>query len=111
MPPVEPRKEALPNEKTPPSEATSQYPCREGVASIPTMGFASLMPPVEPKNWALPNENTPPSDPAIQYPPGYTTRNQLERRPSRAATSSPVAGGAPAGSPGLARGPPPPRGP
>src|SRR5260370_36386309 len=97
MPPVDPRKEASPNEKTPPSGATSQYPCREGVASMPTMGFASLMPPVEPKNPALPNENTPPSDPAIQYPPGYTTRNQLERRPSRAAKSSPVGVVPPAG--------------
>src|SRR5882672_10108910 len=96
MPPVDPKKAASPNEKTPPSEATSQYPCLEGVASTPAMGFANLMPPVEPKNWAFPNENTPPSAPTIQYPPGYTTRNQSERRPSRAAKSSPVAVVAPA---------------
>jgi hypothetical protein len=40
MPPVEPQNCALPNENTPPSEATSQYP-PFGSATPSTIGLAS----------------------------------------------------------------------
>ena len=36
MPPIEPRKGASPNAKTPPSDATSQYPSALGVRAAPT---------------------------------------------------------------------------
>ena len=38
LPPIEPSNGALPNENTPPSEATSQYPLPSGVAAIPSTG-------------------------------------------------------------------------
>ncbi len=38
--PSEPWKVASPNENTPPSDATSQYPLPVGVAVMPTMGAA-----------------------------------------------------------------------
>ena len=44
MPPVEPKNEASPKLKMPPSEATSQYPCPDGVAAMPTMGALSAVP-------------------------------------------------------------------
>ena len=44
MPPVDPKKEASPKLKMPPSEATSQYPCPDGVAASPTMGALSAVP-------------------------------------------------------------------
>src|SRR2546422_7846591 len=49
MDPVEPWNAASPKEKTPPSEATSQYPLPVGVAAIPTIGLLSGVPPMEPK--------------------------------------------------------------
>ena len=59
--PVEPRNTASPNEKIPPSAATSQYPRPLGVDAIPTIGWLSLMAPVEPLKPASPNEKIPPS--------------------------------------------------
>jgi hypothetical protein len=35
---MDPKNEASPNEKIPPSEATSQYPLPSGVEAMPTVG-------------------------------------------------------------------------
>ena len=50
MLPVDPKKRAEPNENTPPSSATNQYPLPSGVGVMPTTGRFSRIPPVEPKN-------------------------------------------------------------
>ena len=44
MPPVEPKNEASPKLKMPPSAATSQYPCPDGVAAMLTTGALSAVP-------------------------------------------------------------------
>ena len=64
--PVEPKNCASPNEKMPPSEATSQYPLPSGVEAMPTIGLLRVMPPVEPKNCASPKEKMPPSEATSQ---------------------------------------------
>src|SRR5258706_12052 len=56
--PRDPRKSALPNAKTPPSAAASQYPLPSGAAAMPTMGAVSTFAPSDPKNAALPNPPT-----------------------------------------------------
>ena len=66
--PVEPKKRASPNVKIPPSAATSQYPCPEGVAVMPTTGADKRRPPTEPWKRAVPPLNTPPSDATAQNP-------------------------------------------
>ena len=40
-------KAALPREKTPPSDATSQYPPPSDMAAMPTMGALSALPPID----------------------------------------------------------------
>jgi hypothetical protein len=45
----------------PPSEATSQYPCPDGVVVMAAMGWFRCMPPVDPKNEASPKLKIPPS--------------------------------------------------
>ena len=46
--PAEPKKVASPKAKTPPSEATSQYPAPSGVGAMATIGALRCMPPVDP---------------------------------------------------------------
>ena len=48
VPPIEPRKGAVPKLKMPPSDATSQYPVPPCAAAIPTTGWFRCMDPVEP---------------------------------------------------------------
>ncbi len=45
---MEPWNWASPKEKTPPSEATSQYPLLPGVPAMPTTGSLRVIVPVEP---------------------------------------------------------------
>src|SRR5436309_2131687 len=66
MSPVEPKNWASPNEKMPPSDATSQYPLPDGVTAMLTIGCASGRAPADPKNSASPNVNIPPSDASSQ---------------------------------------------
>ena len=54
---MEPWKRASPKLNTPPSEATSQYPCPVAVASIATMGACST-PWGSPASAAAPNAST-----------------------------------------------------
>ena len=63
---MDPKKEASPKLKTPPSDPTSQYPVLEGVTAMPTTGALSGLPPIEPSNGAAPSAKTPPSAAAIQ---------------------------------------------
>ena len=48
MAPVDPSNLAFPNEKMPPSDATSQYPWLVLVPAMPTTGRLRWMAPVEP---------------------------------------------------------------
>ena len=66
VPPIDPKNEASPKLKTPPSDATSQYPVLEGVTAMPTTGAFNRVPPMEPLNGAAPSAKTPPSEAAIQ---------------------------------------------
>ena len=66
MPPIDPSNPAPPKANTPPSEATSQYPCPSGAAAIPTTGAASAVPPIDPSNPASPEAKTPPSEATAQ---------------------------------------------
>jgi hypothetical protein len=50
----------------PPSEATSQYPHRLGVAVSPRTGWLRRWPPMEPKNRAVPKLKMPPSAASVQ---------------------------------------------
>ena len=61
MLPADPKNPASPKLKTPPSEATAQYPLPSGVFAPPTMGLLSLVPPRDPKNPEAPKVKTPPS--------------------------------------------------
>ena len=47
LPPIEPKNGAL-KAKTPPSDATSQYPPVAPSAAMPTTGLLSFRPPVDP---------------------------------------------------------------
>src|SRR5580658_2548681 len=67
-PPIDPWYMASPKLKTPPSDATSQYPSPSGVEAIPTIGSFSLRPPIDPRYMASPKLKTPPSDATSQYP-------------------------------------------
>ncbi len=66
MSPVEPRKDASPKLKMPPSDATSQYPAPDGVAAMPTMGWLRRSAPVEPRKAASPKLKMPPSEATSQ---------------------------------------------
>src|SRR6185437_2393101 len=68
IPATVPWKPASPNEKTPPSAATIQYPLPDGVAAMPTTGLARATPVRSPKKAALPFGYTWPAESAIQYP-------------------------------------------
>jgi hypothetical protein len=57
---AEPKKGAL-KAKTPPSDATSQYPLPEGVAAMSTIGLLSRTEPSPPLKGASPRAKTPPS--------------------------------------------------
>ena len=50
---MEPWKPASPNENTPPSLATSQYPWPSVVGAIPTIGAFRCWPPMEPSNGSV----------------------------------------------------------
>src|SRR5437867_3307279 len=62
MPPADPRKRASPNEKMPPSDATSQPPLPVDVLAMPTIGWVrrSTLPsePASPKAKVLPSRLT-----------------------------------------------------
>ena len=60
-PPVDPRTLAEPNENTPPSDATAQYPCCPLTCTPPTIGRLSGLPSIDPKN-GTPKVKMPPSD-------------------------------------------------
>ena len=66
FPPYEPYQGASPNAKTPPSDATSQYPPPFGTPAIPTIARFSRCPAVEPMKGAPPKLKTPPSEPTSQ---------------------------------------------
>jgi hypothetical protein len=56
--------------KTPPPEATSQYPPVAGSRAMPTMGALTWCPPMEPKKGAV----------KLKTPPEATSRSQSGRR-------------------------------
>jgi hypothetical protein len=61
MPPVEPWKDASPNEKIPPSLPSSQYPSPLGVGVMPMMGLLSGCPDMSPYELTPPLAVTVPS--------------------------------------------------
>ena len=63
--PAEPRNGAS-KLKTPPSEATSQYPPVRLSAAMATMGRLRCTLPSDPRKEASPNANTPPSEETSQ---------------------------------------------
>src|SRR5262245_53253201 len=81
-PPVLPKNEASPKQKTPPSVAASQYPPPLGVGAKPTIGRFSRMPPSEPWNAASPKQKTPPPASTAHMP-------RPDGVPAAARTSSP----------------------
>src|SRR5712691_2154344 len=68
VPPAEPRNWASPKAKTPPSEATSQYPFRLGGGAVRAIGWLILNPPTEPKNPVSPKMTTWPVDVTLRTP-------------------------------------------
>ncbi len=85
---MEPRNGAWPNEKIPPSDATSQYPLPSGAAAIPTTGWSGADA-REPWNGAPPRAKTPPPEDASQYEDPEGPKPKL--RPMSAGTACMVA--------------------